>query len=214
MLYTGNEQSSEKGHNPAVNNNVGEVTVTIGSKIGFWAIVIITLGLFYIWVICQKNKLNVMQMKINESASGIDVQLQKRFDTLTKIVDAVKGHVNFNKDVYENIAKLRSGNFKNTSDDIVNKSKLIDTISSGIQISVEAYPNLGADQSIQKLINESAMIERELAAARRLYNSNVTNFNSIIFTFPTSVIASKKKYHAIALFETSKTAREDVKINF
>ncbi len=214
MLYSGNEQSSEKGHNPAVNNNVGEVQVTTGSKVGFWFLVIISLGFFYIWVITQKNKLNVMQMKINEAASGIDVQLQKRFDTLTKIVDAVKNHVKFNKDVYENIAKLRSGNFKNTSDDVVAKSKLIDNLSSGINISVEAYPNLGADQSIQKLINESTMIERELAAARRLYNSNVTDFNSIIFTFPTSVIASGKKYHAIPLFETSQSTRADIKINF
>ncbi len=208
MLYSGNEPQAQE-HRPNVNNNLAEVKCSMGAKIGFWFLVIITLGLFYIWKIKRSNEINRMQIEINESASGIDIQLEKRYDTLTKLVDAVKSQVKFDKETLENIAAMRSG-FKNSS--AIEKDEITSKVYSGLTMAFENYPTLGADASFNKLMNESTMIEKEIAASRRLYNANVTRFNQLIYTFPTTVILDGKGYKGIPLFVTSNQKRQDVKL--
>lgn len=211
MLYSGKEQS--KKHDINVNNNLGRVTVSTGAKIGFWTMIVILaipLGASIFWLVSRKNTLNRMQIKINEAASNIDVQLQKRFDTLIKLVDSVKNHVKFNKEIFSNIASLRSGNTNN----VIEKSSALDNLSRSINFTMEAYPQLGADDSVNKLMNEVSMIERELSASRRLYNANVTSFNQLIYTFPTSVIAAKNNYEGVPLFAVDDEVKKDIKIEF
>ncbi|MGL4948313.1 MAG: LemA family protein, partial [Mycoplasma sp.] len=159
----------------------------------------------------KKNYFNRQQIEINNSASNIDVQLQKRSDTLIKLLDAVKGHTKFEKETLTKITQMRSG----MSDlDVNEKNKLISDISRNININVENYPELKASQSIQKLMTESAYIEKEIAANRRLYNSNVTRFNQDIFVYPWSVTAEKLHLSAIPLFSASEEAKKDIKLEF
>lgn len=210
MLYTGKEEKNIEGHEINVNNNMGPVTVTKGQKVLFYFVCIITLGLFLILKLTKRNTLNRMQMKINESASGIDVQLQKRFDTLNKLVQAASSQAKFDKETLETISAYRSGANK----DMSSKNQAVDKIQAGINMAFEAYPTLGADDAFKKMMNESTMIEKEIAASRRLYNSNVTSFNSIIYTFPTNVIISKEGYTAIPLFSASDVSKKDVNLKF
>lgn len=210
MLYTGKEEKNIEGHEINVNNNMGPVTVTKGQKVLFYFVCIITLGLFLILKLTKRNTLNRMQMKINESASGIDVQLQKRFDTLNKLVQAASSQAKFDKETLETISAYRSGANK----DMSSKNQAVDKIQAGINMAFEAYPTLGADDAFKKMMNESTMIEKEIAASRRLYNSNVTSFNSIIYTFPTNVIISKEGYAAIPLFSASDVSKKDVNLKF
>ena len=208
MLYSGNEQSQQ--HNPGVNNNLGAVTATTGQKAAFIILIIITLGLFYFYKISTRNNLRRQQIKINESASGIDIQLNKRFDTLTKLVDATKSQMKFDKEVLENITAYRSGG---NQINVNEKQKMLSNMQRGINIAFEAYPNIGADTSIRALMNESIMIEKEIAASRRLYNAEVTRFNQEIYTFPKNVVAEKEQISGIPLFVANEQVREDVKIN-
>lgn len=211
MLYTGNEERNPQGHDTVVNNDIGPVTCTKGQKIGWIFMVIITLGILLIYRIIKLNDLNRKQIKINESASNIDVQLQNRFDTLSKLVNAVKSHTKFNKEVYETIAAYRSGVNNSTN---TQKAEMIDKISRGINVAFENYPELGADESIRKMMNEATMIEKEIAAARRLYNSEVTSFNQQIYTFPINVLVANKGYQGIPLFEANESSRKDVNLEF
>lgn len=64
------------------------------------------------------------------------------------------------------------------------------------------------------MMSEATMIEKEIVVARRLYNSNATKFNSMIYVFPTSVILSDKGYKMIPLFVTNETSRQDVNLKF
>ncbi len=213
MIYSTEQQEKpeSKEFDPRAINNIGKVQVTKGQKTGYIICSILSIGILPMSQnIGKVNYLNKLQIKINESASNIDVQLQKRFDTLTKIVDAVKSHTKFNKEVYENIAKFRSGN--NT--DINAKQESISSIQKGINLAFENYPNLGADESIQRLITESTMIEKEIAAARRLFNADVTEFNTTINTWPTSVVAAKKGYTHLNLFVAEDAKRKDVDVKF
>ncbi len=214
MLYTSEDQKKQenKPFDGSAVNDLGPIKVTGIQKFMYWLCIILTLGiLFFVWNISKVNYLNKLQNKINESASGIEVQLEKRFSTLTKLVQAVEGHVRFNKEVYENIAKFRSGNQVN---DLNSKASAVSRISSGINFAFENYPELGADESIRKLMNESTMIEKEIAAARRLYNADVTSFNSSIYNWPTNVVVVKKGYHGLNLFKAEEEHKNDVDISF
>lgn len=206
MLYTGKEQSAAKNDTPSINNNLPIVTVsTLGKVMAIIFVYILTLG---IYPVVKLNYFKRMQIKINEAASNIDIQLEKRFNTLTKLVDSVKSHVKFDKDVFTTIAAYRSGM------DINQKSQILGKINSALTMAFENYPNLGADESIRTLNTEIVMIEREIAAARRLYNSLVTQFNSEIYQWPNNAILSGKNYQGILLFVTDESKRQDVNTTF
>ena len=208
MLYDGKTSTSTTPHNPNVNNNLPIVTCSKSAKIIWIILIVLTFGLLYIKNIIAMNRFKEMQIKINESASNIDVQLQKRYDTLTKLVSSVKSHTNFNKDVFTTIAAYRSGMSLNE------KSEALSKINSALTMAFENYPNLGADESIRTLNTESIMIEKEIAATRRLYNSLVSQFNSEIYQWPNNVILNGKNYSGIPLFVADETKRQDVKIEF
>ncbi|MDE6473118.1 MAG: LemA family protein [Ureaplasma sp.] len=225
MLFTGKEENTnQEGFNPIVMNDLPVVKASGGAKFGFWLLVILTLGLFYIIYRPTKfNSLNKMQVEINEYASGIEIQLEKRYDTLTKLVDSVKSQTKFNQEVYENISAFRSGINPYTSsnksgiqlaNDINAKQDLINRIYGGIAMQFEQYPTLGADASVSKLMNESIMIEKEIAAARRLYNAAVTNFNTSIYKFPACVLLNNKGYQGMPLFIASVQKKFDVNVSF
>lgn len=213
MLYTSDDQqNTQTSFQASAVNDLGPVKVTGGQKFLFWLLVVITLGIaYFILGIKKVNWLNSMQNKINESASGIDVQLQKRFDTLTKLVDAVKNHVKFNQEIFENISKYRA-NYKEQN--INQKTESLNKIQAGLAMAFENYPNLGADESVRKLMNEITMIEKEIAAARRLYNADVTQFNSAIYNFPTNVVVYKKGYQGLNLFKADESVKKDIEIKF
>ncbi len=212
-----NNNAPVESYETRVTNNIGPVTATGGQKAGYTAMMvfggILTIGIFpAVYIVGRKNWINEQQLKINEASATIDVQLQERFDLLNKLVDSVKKQVKFDKETLESIAAYRSG--KNPAADVTEKAAQIDSIGRNINIAMEAYPELGADKSIAKLMNECSIIERELAAARRNYNAQVTRFNQRIFTFPTNVIAAKQGCVALNLFAASNEARQDVKIDF
>lgn len=209
MLYSGKEQSSGP-NNPVVNNNLGPVTTTSGQRVGFVILCVITLGLFYFYKITKRNTLRSWQIDINNAASGIEVQLNKRFDTLTKLVDTVKSQMKFDKEVLENIAAYRSSGNKAS---VAEKNEMLSNVQRSINIAFEAYPQIGADASVRTLMNESIMIEKEIAASRRLYNDQVTRFNRIIYTFPTCVVAEKDGLAGIPLFAAEESKKQDVKMN-
>lgn len=212
MLYTGKNERKPEGHDIVVNNEM-PVSKPTGGQIFLWVFLcIITLGFLLLHKITVRNELSRLQNRINQSASNIDVSLQKRFDTLNKMVQAVEGHTKFNQEFYETIAGLRSG-FSKAS--INEKQAAINKIQNGLNMNFEQYPQfIGADASIRQMMNESIMLENEISAARRLYNADVTTFNKQIYTWPTNVIIRKENYSGIPMFMASEAATKDVDISF
>ncbi len=210
MIYDEEIKENEKGHSPRVSNQTINAT-----KNNTWLIVllsIITLGLFGIYFIVAKNELNTQQIKVNECASSIDVQLTKRRDTLIKLLDSTKAMCNYETSLLKDITKLRSWKIDEQSRDQVEK-KTDSALSRLIAVS-ENYPDIKASESFQKLMNVADYSEREIAAARRTYNSAVARFNSSLVSWPSSYIAAKNNMHTIKMFEASKEQKEDVNLAF
>ena len=163
-----------------------------------------------LWYISTSNKLNRAVVKIDESLSGIDVALTKRYDVLTKMIDVVKAYAKHEKETLFEVINLRKDMSIQERNDA---NKAMDENMKKINIVAENYPELKSSENYKTLQQSIADVEEHLQAARRLYNSNVSLFNQLLVTFPTSSIAKNKGMTKKDFFEADESKREDVKID-
>ncbi len=170
----------------------------------------IILLIIVVWYISVSNKLNRAVVKIDESLSGIDVALTKRYDVLTKMIDVVKAYTKHEKETLFEVINLR----KDMSiQEINDANKAMDENFKKINIVAENYPELKSSENYKTLQQSIADVEEHLQASRRLYNSNVSLFNQLLVTFPTSSVAKSKGLTKKDFFEADETKKEDIKID-
>ena len=92
-------------------------------------------------------------------------------------------------------------------------NKAMDENFKKINVVAESYPELKSSENYKTLQQSIADVEEHLQAARRLYNSNVSSFNQLLVTFPTSSIAKSKGMTKKDFFEADEVKKEDVKID-
>ncbi|MDD3712824.1 MAG: LemA family protein [Candidatus Izemoplasmatales bacterium] len=167
------------------------------------------------WYIGVMNRLRQLELKVHEAESGIDVALTKRFDMLTKMLQTTKGYAKHEAETLENVVKWRSGIPKEaTLKDKEEFFNQLNTVAQGINVVVEKYPDLKANTVFMELQSAVANTEEHLQAARRLYNANVTTINTIIVTFPQSIVANMIKMEKKPYFEAEEQKRQDVQFDF
>jgi LemA protein len=178
-------------------------------------IVAIVLVILVGWWISTSNKFKRMKIKIDEALSGIDVALTKRFDLLTKMLDTTKGYAKHETETLEKVIKWRNGIPANaTMEEKSEFASSLSKVASGLNVVVENYPDLKANDMFGKLQAAIADTEEHLQAARRLYNSNVSTLNSTIVAFPTSIVANAIHIQKKSFFEAEEAKRQDVKMEF
>jgi len=190
--------------------------LTLLSNGGIIGIIIAALVVIIIfWFIGVMNQLRQLELKVQEAESGIDVALTKRFDMLTKMLQTTKGYAKHESETLEKVVKWRSGIPQNATlkekEEFFNQ---LDQVAKGINVVVEKYPDLKANTVFLELQSAVANTEEHLQAARRLYNANVTRINTIIVTFPQSIVANQIKMKKKPYFEAEEAKREDVKFEF
>lgn len=173
------------------------------------AVVVLVL-IIVIWFIATSNKLNRAVVKIDEAASGIDVALTKRYDVLTKMVDVVKAYAKHEKETLFEVIKLRKNMTLQEKNEANHK---MDESFQKLYVVAENYPELKSSENYKTLQLSIADVEEHLQASRRLYNSNVSLYNQMLVTFPTSIIANSKGMTKKDFFETTDIKREDVKMD-
>ncbi len=168
-----------------------------------------------LWFIAVMNQLRQLELKVNEAESGIDVALTKRFDMLTKMLQTTKGYAKHEAETLEKVVKWRSGIPKDaTLKDKEEFFNQMNQVAQGINVVVEKYPDLKANTVFLELQSAVANTEEHLQAARRLYNANVTKINTIIVTFPQSIVANRIKMLKKPYFEAEEAKRQDVNFDF
>lgn len=172
-------------------------------------IIILIPLIIIIWYIRTGNNFKRFEIKIEEAKSGIEVALTKRYDTLTKLLDVAKGYATHEKEVLTEVINLRKGMSVGEMNDA---SLKMDELSKQINVTAEAYPELRSSEVFVQLQKGTMDTEEHLQAARRLYNSNVTRFNTAITVFPSSIIG--KNYAKHDFFEAEPQKRNDVKMAF
>ncbi len=177
-------------------------------------IILAVVLLIIILIITIANNLKKLEVKINESISGIDVALTKRFDLLTKSLNTVKGYMKYEDETLKDIVSLRNpGNKANLSEKVLFDNQLSDAYSK-INVVMENYPQLKANTQFSLLQRNIADSEEHLQAARRLYNSAVSKMNQEIVVFPKSIIASMIGMNKKEFYSVDSSKKEDVSIEF
>lgn len=162
--------------------------------------------------IVSRNNFLRLQQSIEETASDIDVQLKRRFDLLTKLLDATKGYMNFEKGTLTQVVALRSGKME-TMNDLAKADTGLNAAFGKFNALLENYPDLKANTTVLQLQVGAKDCEDNIAAARRFYNANVKVFNSKIKVFPSNVVAATLNLISKDYFVATDTDRQDVKIN-
>lgn len=175
-----------------------------------WGIVAVIV-IIAIWYIATMNRFARIAVKITESDSGIDVALTKRFDTLTKMLDATKAYAKHETSVLADIVRLRKG--MPTSEKIVANQQM-DELAGRISILAESYPELKASENFKQLQIAIAEVEEHLQAARRIYNMNVSLFNQLLATWPSGIVGRQRGHTPKVFFAVDEHKKQDVAMNF
>ncbi|MBN4083332.1 LemA family protein [Mycoplasma sp. CSL10137] len=207
-LFNNREYTAPQGLEPAVDNSVKKPESSILGKIFFWLVGLLIFSAIY--YVVKTNMFKRMQNDVNEAASTIDTQLAKRADTLYKLVNSVKSFKDHETELYTSVTKMRSLTGTGNINDSVQLENLSNSVLGRLIAVRENYPELKSSDLYKELMEQSAYLEREISAARRLYNSRVNEFNSSIFTWPNNVISSTMKLVTLPLFQASQKQREDV----
>ena len=139
---------------------------------------------------------------VNESFSGIDVQLKKRFELIPNLIEAVKGYNSHEAEVLEKIVASRSGIGQSLSE-TASQDRSITSALKNFRVHVEAYPDLKANTQFLKLMDNLSLIENELALARRYYNGTTRDYNTKIQIFPGVLVANMMNFKAFEFYEIS-----------
>lgn len=172
-------------------------------------IILLIVFITVIWYICAYNSFQKSIVKTEEAKSGIDIALTKRFDVLTKLLDVVNQYTKHEKNILENVIKLRQqgASYKEINTEL-NKAQ------ENINMVVENYPDLRSSEVYQNLQLAISDTEEHLSAARRFYNSACKDYNLKVRAFPTSIIANAKGYEVMEYFEAEDRKKSDVEMKF
>jgi LemA protein len=168
---------------------------------------------FISWVIKTSNRFKIMKVKIGEADAGIGVALQKRYDTLTKLMQTVKAYAKHEVDTLTKMVELRQGLSGASISQKADYAHKLDDAAAQIQVVAENYPELRSSDNYRQFQDAILDSEDHLQAARRLYNNNVSAFNQAIVVFPASIIASASHFTPLSFFEIEEAKRQDVTID-
>ena len=182
-----------------------------------WIIPIVVIIVIF-WLIGIYNSLVRLRNTRQNAFADIDVQLKQRHDLIPQLVETVKGYATHEKELLTRITQARTAAMGATTiDDKIQAETRLSSALQGLKISVEAYPDLKANQNFLQLQEELSDIENKLAAARRYFNAATTEYNTGIETFPSNMIAGNFGFKRETLFDLGQertTFEEPPKISF
>ncbi|MFH1339080.1 MAG: LemA family protein [Candidatus Omnitrophota bacterium] len=146
----------------------------------------------------------------------VENQLQRRNDLIPNLVNTVKGYATHERNVFENVTNARSQWAKaNTLEDKVKAAGAIDAALARLLLVVENYPNLKADQTFLRLMDELSGTENRIAVERMRYNESVRDYNIAVRRFPGNLVAGKFGYKtATEYFKAEEKAKAVPEVNF
>ena len=149
------------------------------------------------------NRLVRARQLLQEAESGIDVQLKRRHDLIPNLIEVVKGYAAHEKNVLENVTRLRTQAADLKAID-KERAGLENQLTRGLKTIfalAEAYPDLKADGQFINLHKNLTQVEDELQMARRYYNGTVRDLNVLVQSFPGNIVASSFQFKAAEFFE-------------
>ena len=174
---------------------------------------LLLVGLIYILI---RNSMVGSRNRVDESWSGIDVQLKRRHDLVPNLVEAVKGYASHENKTFQQVTEARAAAVKARGvEETAKAESALQGALANINAVSEQYPELRATENFQQLSRNLSELEDEIQASRRIYNSNVQSYNTKIQIFPNSIVANQAGFTDRPFFEITEPGdREAPDVNF
>ena len=201
---------NEQGRDVNVIDKQIPIKVGWGSKffeIILWIPFIIP-GIIFIFRKIKAGKyLSQLQQKIQHDASQIDNYLEQRVMILQNTAKILDKAIDLDKDTFVKIAQMRSGGPAETRLNEVASS--VENVNAKINIALEAYPELKAHAEIADAMQQNSYLQREITAAREVYNDAVARWNYAVYEWPAKqIVAAKRGYTTRVPFIASKETKD------
>ena len=171
-------------------------------------IILAVVALVVIWLVSIYNNLVKLRNNRENAFANIDVQLKQRHDLVPQLVATVKGYATHERELLESVTRARTQAMQAvTINDKIQAENLLSSALSGLKVSLEAYPELKANQNFLQLQGEIADVENKLAATRRFFNSTTKELNNAVQTFPSNLFARMFGFSKEPMFEIPQADR-------
>ena len=189
------------------------VKVGVGSlifEIMLWVLGIIPGLVFLFMKIKAKTYLLKLQQKLQHDASQIDNYLEQRVVILQNTAKILDKSIELDKSTFTQIAALRAG--ANTDGERNDVAQQIDKMYAQIRVAMENYPELQAHKDIQEAMRQNSYLQKEITAARELYNDTVNRWNTDIYSWPTKmIVAARAGYTTRIPFATTQEIKQQAR---
>jgi LemA protein len=172
--------------------------------------IVVVLALAVIWIY---NRLVTLRTRVDNGWSQIDVQLRRRADLIPNLVETVKGYAAHERELFERVTEARARSLGATG--VADQADAENQVSAGLRqllAVVENYPDLKANQNFLALQEELIGTESKIAYARQFYNDQVMRLNTLIQSFPSSLVARAFGFEERPFFEIEDPARGPVQV--
>lgn len=159
-------------------------------EIALWVCGILPGLIFLFMKVNARNYFRQLQQKIQADASQIDNYLEQRVQILQNVAPLVEKAIDLDKDVMKSVAAFRGGARSDSERNVV--SGQLDRAFGRLFPQVEAYPDLKAHAAIADAMRQNSYLQKEITAARGLYNDTVNIWNTDIYAWPTKMIVAAR----------------------
>ena len=178
-------------------------------EIVLWVLGILPGLIFLFKKIGAQNYFQKLEQKIQHNASQIDNYLEQRVIVLQNCARLVDKAISLDQTTFESIAKYRGGAGDENRNEVAGQ---LDSLSTSVRVALENYPELQAHQEIKDAMKQNMYLQREITAARELYNDTVNTWNREIFSWPTKmIVAAKNGYTTRIPFAASAEIKQKAK---
>lgn len=170
------------------------------------------IGIVLIIIVLIYNNLVSARNNVESAFGSIDAMLKKRYDLIPNLVETVKVYMKHEKDTLAQLSALRTKATSGTTsnDDKVGLENQLSSMMRSVMVAVESYPELKASEQFTMLQRSWNEAEEQISAARRNYNSVVTQYNNAIEKFPSNILAGMFNHKRKPVFVIPEVERQNI----
>ena len=179
-------------------------------------IVLAAVVVFFLWLAATYNSLVGLRNQVKNAWAQIDVQLKRRHDLIPNLVETVRGYMTHERETLDSVTRARNVAAQTSGVAAQAQAETALTQALGrLLVTVEAYPDLKANQNFLALQEELTSTENKIGFARQFYNDQAMQFNNRIQMFPSNFVANAFAFKLAEFFEVEDVAERAVpKVSF